>query len=218
MTLFVDDREPDELQVLLEGLVDSVKIGRYESGDYIAGDMAIERKDLQDFINSLNSGRYWNQIKVMRDTYKKPLVIHEWNPFGDMFVKRRISGRLLTLKLTESEEKAVREAQNATALGWGIPCIQTRDYIDTANRIAELYARLDKKSEPPGPAVIKASTPEEIKRNMLCVVRGVGPTSAKKILQRYSFQDLMSLSDPQDIKAVVKRLPLSVCKTILEVF
>lgn len=55
-----------------------ISVSRLEIGDYIVSDeIAIERKTVDDLASSLVDGRIFDQIKRLRATYKKPILLIE---------------------------------------------------------------------------------------------------------------------------------------------
>lgn len=53
----------------------------YKVGDYIlTPDICVERKSVPDLVGSLNNGRLYNQCLAMCRTYKRPVLLIEFNP------------------------------------------------------------------------------------------------------------------------------------------
>jgi len=221
MTLYCDDRETTKLIVALRKLVDNVEVSRYGSGDYVFGDIGVERKELTDALNSVNDGRYFKQIQVLKDTYKKPLVLFEGVIDDTEKVRNVRIGRRRFKKgfvLTDGEKQTLRQIQHSTILGWGIPIIQSTDIEDTARRIAMIYNREMgyTVSTPPGPAVKKSVDVKEIRYNMVCCVDGIGGTLGKRILKvTPTFSDIRDMGAETLCKKVDK-LPLKRAKMLVE--
>lgn len=54
---------------------------RLQVGDYIlTKDICVERKSVSDLIGSLNNGRLYNQCLAMCRTYKRPVLLIEFDP------------------------------------------------------------------------------------------------------------------------------------------
>ena len=75
----VDDRErraPVLPELLRLGV--RVSIERLEVGDYVVGDTyGIERKTADDLVDSIIDKRLFEQAKLLREAYEKPLIIIE---------------------------------------------------------------------------------------------------------------------------------------------
>jgi ERCC4-type nuclease len=144
-----------------------VELSHIDSGDYVFNDIAIERKSISDLINSVISKEnrhFWDQIKTMKDTYKKPIVLIEgdfdWND-------RLLSGIYYSL-----------------IGGWNIPVIFTANRRDSASCISKLFDKYGSGSQSriPPPVVKKEKANKYIKWAMLQCVDGIGGTLATKVI------------------------------------
>lgn len=158
----------------------AVEIRHIDSGDVVFGDCGIERKTINDLINSVTgeNRHFFEQLKVLKATYKKPLLIVE-GPFS--YKDKWISGVLYSV-----------------FLGWGIQYITTFNIQDTAEVIKGLfikYGSARSKAYPPA-AVRKAMTPEKIRWAMLMCIKGIGPKTATNILKEINpFTYIEKLTD-----------------------
>jgi ERCC4-type nuclease len=77
--IFVDTRETDEKMVsLLERLGATVKREMLDIGDYICSDRAVvERKTMEDFLNSIIDHRLFDQLCSMKEHFECPVLIIE---------------------------------------------------------------------------------------------------------------------------------------------
>lgn len=78
MTIFVDDRErasgiPDQLMKL----GDEVIVSTLKIGDYLIGDLAIERKSAGDYISSLMSGHLHTQLYELSTNFAVSILLVE---------------------------------------------------------------------------------------------------------------------------------------------
>ncbi len=77
LTLFVDIHEPEEIQAHIEKAGVPVERKTLAPGDYIVGEVGVERKTIQDFFSSIVNKRLWEQVSRLRETYPRPLVVVE---------------------------------------------------------------------------------------------------------------------------------------------
>ena len=72
-----DDREPKSLQLLADRLELGIVFERcrLNEGDYVVGDVCIERKTIDDFCLSIMDGRMKRQQKKMRNFVYKFIII-----------------------------------------------------------------------------------------------------------------------------------------------
>jgi len=221
MTLYIDIHEPTEIIDGLKRLVDGVVVAKYDSGDYIFGEIAIERKALTDMLSSLNSKRYFKQVKRLKENYKKPYVLCEGETTSTTLIRKVKEGRRvkkITRMLDPSEISQIRGAQHSTLFSWGVPIIPSTDIEDTIIRIADIY-NLEmgyKISKPPSPVVKKSQEVGEIKYLMLNCINGVGPTLAKRVLKvASSFNTLVDIGAEQLAKDI-KGLTLDKASLLVE--
>jgi Fanconi anemia group M protein len=210
MPIYVDSRGSGEQEVytLLKAKHLDVKRQYIESGDIVFGDesngyVGIERKTISDLVNSVTgkNRHFWEQIKVLKETYKYPLVIVE----GALDYKDKlISGILFSL-----------------TFGWRIQWISTYNTYDTAEAITRMFTRYgtNKASGYPPACVKKAMSPDKIKWAMLQCVRNVGPTTATNILKVVEFKALVNGEvDYEKLAKSVKGLGVSTSKRLVEAF
>lgn len=173
----MDHREPEEIIRALRRQNLAVEVHHNESGDYVFGEVSIERKTISDLIGSVCSKnhRLWDQLGTMKDTYQQPMLLIEgmvnWkDPY--------LSGILTTVLLF-----------------WKYQTIFTLGMEETALAVGHLFTKqgIGRSGRIPPAAVKKHSTPKEILWEMLQCVEGVGPKTAKKIL------DVIPLDDWADL-------------------
>jgi len=172
MPIFVDNRGQGEadLAKLLKEMQLAVEVRHIDSGDIVFGDVGIERKTVNDLVNSVigQNRHFWEQLDVLKNTYKKPFVLLE----GQLNYKDAwISGVFFSI-----------------IYGWGIPVIPTYNLQDSALAIKRLFIKYGsgKSKVYPPAAVRKADSPEKIRWMMLQCVKGIGPKAATKILKEFN--------------------------------
>jgi len=189
--IFIDNRGTGErdLAKLLKDMHLAVEIRHVDSGDIVFGDVGIERKTVNDLVNSVigQNRHFWEQLDVLKNTYKKPFVLLE----GQLNYKDAwISGVFFSI-----------------IYGWGIPVIPTFNLQDSALAIKRLFIKYGSgksKAYPPS-AVRKADSPEKIRWMMLQCIKKVGPVTAKKILNEMPMlfgTDYNSVAFKQKLKKV----------------
>ena len=131
--IIVDSREPRALVTLLEQIGAEVERRSVTPGDYIiSSDCAVERKTISDFMQSMFSGRLFEQVKRLKSSYPKPVLLLE----GD--VKRELENR--------KNPRAFWGALMKIELDLAIPTIVTSDILQTAEAIFTLARRLQRNS------------------------------------------------------------------------
>lgn len=75
--LIVDVHEPDDIVERLVELGVAIERRKIHPGDYVLGEVGIERKALHDFFGSLIRKRLFEQLRRLRDSYPVALMILE---------------------------------------------------------------------------------------------------------------------------------------------
>jgi Fanconi anemia group M protein len=126
--IIVDSRELNsavarELSKL--GLI--LKIETLEIGDYVVSNrVAVERKEVKDFLASMLDQRLFGQVTAMKRAYQRPVLIVEGE---GLFTLRNIS------------EQAIYGALASIAADFGVPILFSKDALETAKYIQALYKR-----------------------------------------------------------------------------
>lgn len=76
--MLVDDREPmGFVELLAENTTIPIEFRRLRTGDYVVDDVAVERKNLKDFVSSMISKkkRLWNQYDRLKKEFRYPYIV-----------------------------------------------------------------------------------------------------------------------------------------------
>lgn len=128
----VDTREPDHIIALLTQLGVYVDRRMITPGDYIlSSECAVERKTVGDFVNSMFSGRLFEQAEALKESYAKPIIILE----GD--VEYNLSQR--------KNPRAFWGAMLRLQVDMNVAVLPTPSFLHTADVLYTLAKRLQKK-------------------------------------------------------------------------
>lgn len=147
---------------------------KLEIGDVIIGDLGIERKTLEDFHRSLHDGRLFRQIRGLKATYRKRLLLLEGTPS-----KGNVDFNL----------PFVRQALVTIAVRWQIPILRTTDIGDTARTVLQVARHHAKGKVKPtqienglsGSTLLVASPQVDA----LARLPGIGPLKASRLLEHF---------------------------------
>jgi len=169
----VDYREKQSLlpsELISLGL--ELEFKELKVADFIVRNVAIERKTVSDFISSMINKRLLRQLEELQQYEKKLLIIEgidEQEIYNDEEIGvhgNSIRGFILTILLRHN-----------------IPVLFTKDYKDSAKFI-DLIAR-KKQTELSLVARKKARNKKEQMQFILESFPGIGPKTAKKLLQEF---------------------------------
>lgn len=187
LTLFVDIHEPEEIQAHVERAGIPVERKTLAPGDYVVGEVGVERKTINDFFASIVNKRLWEQVYRLRDTYPRPLVLVE----GD-----------LALVEEYSNPKVFWGAFLALHLQEGVPVLFAPNYLHTAMVLETLYRH---QLETPNPFSLRykpkrVSLPEQ-QEFAVQGLPSIGDILSKSLLERFgSVRRVMSASERDLIK------------------
>ena len=171
-----------------------VEFKELKIGDYIAGDIIIERKTISDFISSMLNKRIFAQIEDLKQFESKLLIIEG------------IEERELYNDNSEGgvNANAIRGFLLSITLKHKIPIIFTKNSEDTAKY---LFILLNKKeNEMSLNAKKKSRNKKEQLQFILEGFPGIGPKTAKKLLKEFkSIKNITNASEEELRKLIGKK-------------
>lgn len=161
-----------------------------KSGDYAIGQiLGIERKTGEDFARSLVDGRLFAQVGVLRQSYKRPLLLVE--------------------ALHEGHEvlgvpwPALRGALVSVSVAFGVPVLRSGSPEDSAGLIVTAARQL---GEPVSiPYVRPGYRPKGWRRRALHILQGlpgVGPRRASALLAEFGSVAAVAVADAKALAGV----------------
>ncbi|MBI4044761.1 MAG: DEAD/DEAH box helicase [Candidatus Diapherotrites archaeon] len=171
-----------------------VKMKVLETGDYvITDDIVVERKTIEDFLESMIDGRLFNQLVTMSSNYASPLIIVEGNP-EELFTLRDIHKNSIIGMLT------------SIAVNYRVPILFTRDARETAEYIY-LIAKREQLS--PDKAIRlrvgrKGLSMPLMQRFIVESLPTVGPVLAEKLLKKFRTIKKISNATEKELMEVEK--------------
>ena len=165
-------------------------------GDYVVSSrIGVERKFVDDFLNSLLNGQLFSQLTRLRDAYARPMLIIEGS---GLFTKRNIN------------HKAIYGSLVSIVVDFGIPVLTTNDENETADLLyvmAKREQRQDKKS-----IALRGSKPSfslaERQRFIIEGLPNVSSVMAKRMLSHFgSIHAIVNATEKelQEVKGIGKQ-------------
>jgi len=169
-----------------------IRMKQLEVADYqVSTRVGVERKKVDDFLQSLINGRLLTQAKNLAMLFERPVIIIEG---GSLFGKRNI------------HPNAIRGCLATLAIDFGISVLQTEDVEETAKLVEALAKReqLDSKKEV---GIRSGKMPRSLTEQQRFLVESlpnVGPKLAKRMLEEFkSVKKIVNASETQ-LKRVEK--------------
>lgn len=173
--IVVDNRESRSkivrfLAVKQEVLVESKQL---EVGDYVLSSrIGVERKEVDDFLNSMLNGRLFVQMKNLREAYARPVLILEGE---DLLERRNIN------------HNAIFGALSSIVVDYGIAVFQTKSARETAD-VLYVMARREQFRDQKEVAIRSGKVAMSLGEQQRFIVEGLPNVSAvlaKRLLSHF---------------------------------
>ena len=152
-----------------------VKLKQLEVGDFILTDeIAVERKTVEDFLQSIIDARLFEQLGRMSVNYEKPLLLVE-GKLEDLYTLRNI------------HKNAIIGALTAIALDYKVPILFTKNSQETAEFLY-VTAKREQLGKEKDVRLRVGSKGLELHEQQQFLVEGlpnIGPTLAKSLLKHF---------------------------------
>ncbi|MEM0485372.1 MAG: ERCC4 domain-containing protein [Thermoplasmata archaeon] len=179
--IVVDDREKESVVVRqLQKMGVELSFQHLEIGDYILGDVVIERKEVNDYVSSLIDGRLQKQLYHLSYHYPYSILIVE-GYVEEVLLHRKIHRSAYLSSLASAIYKRAPEGQ------MGVVSVLT---FPTPFDTSLFLYHLHKKIEEGGvrlPVIVKkkGSLMKERVVNIVCSLPGISEVKAKRLLQKF---------------------------------
>jgi len=185
----------------LVGLGVDVEFQYLKVADYLVGNVAIERKTVSDFISSMLNKRLLIQLEELKQYEKHLLIIEgleEQELYNDDIENKNNEKRGL-------HSNAIRGMLLFTELEANCPIIFSKNYQDTA-KFLYLIARRQEKDKTPISlhAKKKNLSFQEQKQYILESFPNIGPSTAKKLLEKFKTINKVINASENELREVLK--------------
>ena len=188
--LVVDANEPREIYDRLLALGVSAIRKKIAPGDYVCGEIGIERKSLSDFFSSLVKKRLFEQLRRLRESYPVALMVLE----GDL------------AEVSEFESpQALMGAFVAIEVDERVPILTTADREQTALLLSVIWKRQDRERASYGLRhKPKTLSLDERQRVLVEGLPSVGDTLARNLLEHFGSVRAIFTADEASLRQVPK--------------
>src|SRR3989338_7990994 len=129
LKIYADSREKGSgvIKYLVDQNID-VRMQNLDVGDFLVSEkVGVERKEIRDFVDSIIDKRLLSQVKALKETFEKPLLVIEGT--DDLYSVRKV------------HPNAIRGMLAWIAIDMKIPILYTKDFRDTAELLIILARR-----------------------------------------------------------------------------
>jgi len=175
----------------------SVEPQQLDVGDYILSSrIGVERKKVEDFLESLIHGKLFRQIARLRETYSRPIMIIE----GDgLYTQRNIN------------HNAIFGSLASISVDYGVSVLSTKDALETAD-LLNVIAKREQKEDKKVVAVRGEKSQMSLRERQQFIIEGfpnISAVIAKRLLTHFgSIKDIANatIEELQEVKGVGKNI------------
>lgn len=190
--IFVDKRERDKTILNIIKKECQIKEKILNVADFLlAKEMAVERKTISDFLQSIIDGRILRQVKDMKELYKKSMVLVE----GDL---KNI------FELRNIHPNAIRGAIASIVLDYEVPIFWTHNKFQTAEFLVFL-AKREQETGTKRRIQIRQKKTRGLNETQEFLVAGlpyVNSVLAKRLLKRFGTPQEIFKASEEELKKV----------------
>jgi len=173
------------------------------NGDILT--IGIERKTLNDFLNSIIDKRLITQLINLKKHFDLTLLI--------------IEGTDNIYEIRNFHPNSIRGMLASIAIDFQVPILYTRNYRDTANLLGIIAKRLEKPRSLP--SLLKKRKPLTMKQQQEFIIEslpGIGPTLSKSLLKKFKTIKNIINAEENNLQEIEKLGPKKVqnIKKVLE--
>ncbi len=191
--VIVDYREKNSLVVAkLMKLNFEIKFRELKVADYIVQNVAIERKTVSDFLSSMINKRLVKQLEEMQQ-YKNKLLLIEGIEEQELYSNKDFTSGI--------NPNAIRGFLLSITLKHKIPIIFTKNEEDTAKYIYLISKKQDR--EMSLVTKKKATTKKEQLQFIVEGFPGIGPKTARKLLEKFGTIQNIINSPKEDLQKIL---------------
>src|SRR3989344_2906361 len=153
--------------------------------------IGIEKKTINDFLNSIIDKRIISQLMEMKRQFDISLLI--------------IEGTENIYEIRNFHPNSIRGMMASIAIDFQTPILQTRNHRDTAGLLAVIAKRLEKPRSLP--SLLKKRKPLTIKQQQEYLVEslpGVGPKTARNLLEKFKTINNIVAASEKELMEVEK--------------
>ncbi|MDP3728117.1 MAG: DEAD/DEAH box helicase [bacterium] len=209
LKIYADAREKGSgvIKYLVDQGVD-IRMQNLDVGDFIVSEkVGVERKEIKDFVDSILDKRLLHQVKALKETFEKPLLIIEGT--DDLYSVRKV------------HPNAIRGMLAWIAIDMKVPIIYTKDFRDTAELLIILARR--EQEERDGDFSIRGEkkplSTKELQEFIIAGLPGVGTHLAQNLLKEFgSVHNIINASEEElkDVENIGKKKATEIRRIIDE--
>lgn len=213
--LIIDSRETSNLYEYVESEASRLNIQTekqwIEIGDYVYGDVCFEAKSTIDFLQSVINKRLWTQLDNMDRHYEHTIVMIHGSLHQAMvypkYVNINIPEEMLRNKFYGAIGKITLDTD--TKLFWVEGPQKAAKIITTICKMRPFNRDVIK------PTLLKRITTDDLRADILCTIKGISESKAKKLIKQYGSIMEMGEANADEI-ALIDGIGLTIAQRLID--
>jgi len=193
LSITVDNREMQaKVPEHLSNLGAKIHLEHLPAGDYSVGRVLIERKTIQDFVDTLVDRDLFGQVKALADSAIRPVMIVEGGSIADLYDVRNI------------HPNAIRNTLASIAADYDVSLLFTKDAQETAEMIYA-FARREEGGEYAERSKHSAKHSRSANDALLYILTAfpdVGPKAGRELLREFGTLRRILSASKEELMAV----------------
>ncbi len=193
ITITVDNREMSaKVPEHLSNLGAKISLEHLPAGDYAVGRVLIERKTIQDFVDTLVDRDLFGQVKALADSAIRPVMIVEGGSIADLYDLRNI------------HPNAIRNTLASIAADYDVSLLFTKDAVETAEMIYA-FARRENNDSHAERSRHTSKTSRHTNEALLYILTAfpdVGPKAGRELLREFGSLKRVLTATKEELMAV----------------
>ena len=210
ISVTVDNREmQSRVPEHLSNLGAKIHLEHLPAGDYSVGRVLIERKTIQDFVDTLVDRDLFGQVKALAESAIRPVMIVEGGSISDLYELRNI------------HPNAIRNTLASIAADYDVSVLFTKDANETAEMIYA-FARREAGGERAERSKHSAKGSRSANDALLYILTAfpeVGPKAGRDLLREFgSLRRILSASKEElmDVKGIGEKTASAIVSTAVK--
>ena len=197
--IIIDYREQQSsVHTLLEKLEVPYHFSTLDVGDYLIGDILVERKEVNDYVQSLTSGHLARQLYEMSTNYELSYLVVE-GFISEVLQNRNISRSAYISSLVGSSLKRSSVGKSGV-----IVTVSVETDFDTALFLCYLYKKVSSKDFVRLPKIEKKSIGDkDMLEYILSSFPRIGSVYAKRLLEKFGTLRGVITADVSELKKIL---------------
>ena len=164
-------------------------------GDYLLGGACIEAKSVSDFLHSCDSGHLWKQLDNMDANYERFFLLLHGSIGAYVKVNKKRTYSHVQSKMMGLLARIMAD--------FDCQVLYTPNVSEAASFVVKLHNKLHKPASPHGAQAIRRVSTNDVRKDILLAIPGVGAIMADRLLKECgSIEEMLYVDSLKKVKGL----------------